>query len=356
MIDAFIEWVGSKIGTDAKQTVRRQYNANGGMDEAPASAAEVSKTKKFIKNMEILGVLLIVCIILWNMCTYTVSESNQAIVSRFGKMISVTLDKDNVKAAQELQADPRTKHIAISTSKGLKFKMPLIDSVDRYTTRLLTYETPARQVTTADKKKLVVDSNSQWVIYNPVTFKMSMGNAERAAQRIDDTLYSSLNEKISKSSADKVISDAKVINSILDMSKAEVNTAIAPYGVEVKINLIRHTGFPDSVTASIFANMKSEREQMAAKYIAEGEEEYLKLTSNADKEVAVMMAEAQETAKKIIAEGEQEAAATYNTANAADPEFYEYYMTMQTYKNSLKTGTKLVLTKDSPLGKFMFTK
>lgn len=313
-----------------------------------------SRIFKFFKIPLIIIVLLFAANIVINMFFFTVNEYNQAIVTRFGEMREVILAKRDSSIEQMIKSDSRFKNINIKYGKGLFTKVPFIDSVEYYDSRLLTYDTDPREVTSVDKKKLIVDNNGQWKIVNPLLFRVTMGNIRNANTRLDDIIYSRLNERIGRTEASVLISNKKVVESMLAELNDVVNEDVKGFGIQIVDNQIRKTDLPAQNTENIYNRMKTEREQKAKQYRSEGKEEAQNIISNADKEALILEAQAYKTALTIRGEGDAEAIRIYNEAYNKDPEFYEFYRTLQTYDNTLKGKTKIVIDANSVFAKYLF--
>lgn len=313
------------------------------------------KTNFRIKKSSIFTIIFVfIGLIVLSASTFTVEEYNQATITRFGKVTKVIVDKKTPAIIEAIEGNPKFQNITIVEGKGLFFKVPLIDSVTKYSSKLLTYDTDPREVTTKDKKKLILDNNAQWKIVNPLLFRISMGNETNAHTRIDDILYSKLNEKIGQTVAHVLIADKDYTTKMLKECVTDINESIILYGIEVVDIKIKRTDLPVENSENIFNRMKTEREQKAKEYRSEGKEEAQKIKSEADKEAKILEAKAYAEAEKIKGEGDAEATNIYNEAYNQDPDFYEFYRTLQTYKKTLTNKTKIILDSDSPFAKYLF--
>lgn len=300
-------------------------------------------------------VAFILIAVLFFTLTFTVDEVNDAVVTRFGGQVTkVIVSKKTPELENEIRGIDKFKNVEIVEGKGLFFKAPFIDTVQKYNNRLLTYDTDPREVTTLDKKKMILDNNAQWQIVNPVFFMISMGNERNANTRIDDIMYSKINEKIGKTEAHVLIADKVKVEDMMNKVAEEVNGEVRQYGIKVVDIRIKRTDLPPENSQNIFNRMKTEREQKAKEYRSEGKEEAQKIRSEADKEARVLEAQAYAEAEKIKGEGDAEATRIYNEAYNKDPEFYEFYKTLQTYKTTLKDKTKIVIDSSSPFAKYLF--
>ncbi|GAA0178661.1 hypothetical protein SH2C18_16750 [Clostridium sediminicola] len=308
-----------------------------------------------IKKSSIFTVIIVfIGIILLSSCTFTVEEYNQATITRFGKITKVIVNEKTPELVSSIKDNPKFKNISIVEGKGLFFKLPIVDSITKYSSKLLTYDTDPREVTTKDKKKLILDNNAQWKIINPLLFRISMGNETNAHTRIDDILYSKLNEKIGQTVAHVLIADKNYTTKMLEECVADINDTISHYGIEVVDIKIKRTDLPIENSENIFNRMKTEREQKAKEYRSEGKEEAQKIKSEANKEAKIIEAKAYAEAETIKGEGDAEATNIYNQAYNQDPDFYEFYRTLQTYKKTLKEKTKIIIDSGSPFAKYLF--
>ena len=308
---------------------------------------------KTIKKI-LLPVLVLALIFIVNNSMFIVNEYESAIIKRFGHIEAVYV-KENAQEVRDTTAKyyPALASTNVIEGTGIHFKVPFVDQVTKYSNRLLTYDTSPQQVITSDKKKLLFDNNAQWTIENPVLFDLSMRSIASAETRIDDIIYSSMRDKIGKNPSSQIISDKALGIQILTELTDEVNIALEGYGVEIYDIKIKRTDVPEENHQSIYNNMITERNRMAAQYRSEGDEEAIKTRSETDKTVSVILSEAKANAEKIKGEGDAEAARIYNEAYGSDPEFYKFYNTLETYKNTLKDKVTLVLPSDSDFAQYI---
>lgn len=291
-------------------------------------------------------------IIVFNIVTFRVYMTEHAVVTRFGNIHKAIVVDDS--AMQELRNNPRFTDIDIVVGKGLFFKLPFIDKVDYYNNRLLTYDTDAREVTTRDKKKVILDNFAQWRIVDPVLFRITMRTETSAYTRLDDIIYSKLNQHIGRIDAEVLISDkdyvAEMLSEVVRLSNAEIKE----YGIEIVDVRIKRTDLPEENNANIFNRMRTERERMAMQYRSEGQEEAQKIRSDAERQATIIEAQAYAEAERTRGEGEAEALRIYAEVYNQDPEFYEFFRTLQAYRNTLGSNTTLVIDSSSDFAKFLF--
>jgi modulator of FtsH protease HflC len=297
--------------------------------------------------------LVILAVILYNVVTFRVTETEQSVVTRFGEIKKIIVSEENYDlVVNQLKDNSKLDDVKVVKGKGLFFKLPFVDTIQDFSDRLLTYNTDPREVTTRDKKKLVLDNFAQWRITNVALFKQAMKNERNAQLRLDDLIYSNLNKQIGRTNAHDIIADmerqTEMIKSVVD----DVNADLIAYGMAVEDVRIRRTEPPQENFENIFRRMRTERERMAKKYRSEGEEEATKIRSQADKEKTVLLATAYETKETIMGEGDAEATKIYAEAYSQDTEFYSFYQTLIAYKK-LPTGTKVVVPLQSEFAKYL---
>lgn len=307
---------------------------------------------KSLKGLFIVLAVVFAGIILFNMLTFRVYMTEHAVVTRFGNIHKAVVA--DASAMKDLRNNPRFKDLDIVEGNGLFFKMPFIDKVDYFNDRMLTYDVDSREVTTRDKKKVILDNYAQWKIVDPVLFRVTMRTEANAYVRLEDIIYSQLNQHIGKIDAEVLISNKDHVSAMLADIVISANAEVKDYGIEIIDVRIKRTDLPEENNANIFNRMRTERERMAMQYRSEGQEEAQKIRSDADRQATIIEAQAYAEAEKIRGEGEAEALRIYAQAYNQDREFYEFYRTLQTYRASLKGNTTLVIDSDSAFAKYLF--
>ncbi len=315
---------------------------------------DLLKYKGVFKVLGGFFIVLIVFSIFFSSFTYTVDEREQVVVKQLSKVMKVVVDGNAEEIKKELSQKESLQHVKVVEGKGLHLKVPFIQTTESFTNMLLTYDTDPREVTTKDKKKLVLDNYAQWKIKNPVLFLSTLENERKAYSKLDDVIYSMLNEEIGKVEAHTVISDKEYVMEMLQRVTDGVNQQFESYGVEVVDIRIRKTDLPRENYENVFNRMRTERVRAAKQYRSEGQEEAQKIRSSAEKEATILEAQAYETAEKIKGEGDAEALRIYAEAYNKDPEFYKFWRTLQTYKNTLSDKTTIVIDSDSEFMKYLF--
>lgn len=293
--------------------------------------------KKFLTSTAIvLAIVLVVIFLAVSGCFYTVAENEYACVFRFSKIVD-TID-----------------------TPGLHFKIPFIDSTVRFPKQTLLYDIPPSEVLTADKKNMTVDCYILWEISDPVVFYQTLGTIEDAKARLNNFTYTSLKNLMGKLEQNDIINedDAAERNEIYTNIKTEVDDIVATYGINVVDIKIKRFDLPEDNAQAVYSRMISDRNQIAEKYIADGEYEASIIKNNVDKQVNITISNAEAEAARLEAEGESEymkmLAEAYDTADKKS--FYEFLVGLDALKSSLAEGEKTVIIgKDSKLGSLLVT-
>jgi membrane protease subunit HflC len=239
---------------------------------------------------------------------------------------------------------------------GLKFKIPFIQSTQTVTKALNTYDLPASDVITKDKKSMIADNYVFWKVVEPIKYLRTLNGIEdRAKERIDAAVYNSTKNVISSMTQDEVIEARD--EGLTDLITDDANTAMSEYGIVITQSQIKALDLPDDNKEAVYPRMISERNNIAASYRAEGEAQAQKIRNETDRTVAVTKAQASKEADILIAEGEAEymriLSGAYDTPEKAD--FYNFIRSLDALKESLKgQGQTIILGKDSELSKILY--
>lgn len=233
---------------------------------------------------------------------------------------------------------------------GLHFKLPW-QSRRGFDTRLQLDSPPPREMLTKDKKNLEVAWYASWKIADVPRFLGAVRTLPDASARLEDLAASTLAAELVRHD----LSDLVKVGGppAIDVMMEEVTRRIADqasreYGLNVADVRLRRLNYPEEVRSSVFEQIRSERKRVAAATRAEGESLARTLRSAADLERSKTLAEADADAARVVGEGEAQAARIANDAHAADPAFYQFLKSLETYKVALDAKTTLVLSADSP--------
>ncbi len=312
-------------------------------------------TKAVFSHVIVPLIVIFAILFLIGAATYTVNEMESAIVLRFGKIKTVVVSEENYDLVKsQIESSKKFSDVSIVKGKGLRFRVPFIDEVEKFSSQLITYKTNAGEVTTLDKKKIVLDNNAQWKIVNPATFRITMKTIANGNTRLDDLMFSQLREYIGQTNGSRLVSDKDYVYEMTTRVRDNINQKIKDYGMMVKDVRIAKTEFPKENNENIFNRMRTERQKMANKLRAEGDEQYAIIKADSDKNASILKTEAYAKAEEIKGQGDAEAAEIYANAYKADPEFYSFYKTMETYKKTLSKNARIVIDKKSDFAKYLY--
>ncbi len=234
---------------------------------------------------------------------------------------------------------------------GLSFKVPFIQSTDTLPKEILIYDLAASDVITMDKKTMVADSYVLWKITDPQVFVQTLNSqVANAESRINAAVFMSMKNIISSLEQAEVISgrDGELTQMIMN----NLGNSMEQYGIELITVEIKRLDLPDDNKNAVYERMISERNNIAASFIAEGEAEATKIRTQTDYEISVSISEAKAQAEATIAEGEAEymkkLSAVYSDQSRSD--FYTFVLALDAAKASLVGENKtLILDEDSPI-------
>lgn len=239
---------------------------------------------------------------------------------------------------------------AITQTPGISFKIPFIQTTRSVPRNMRIYDIPISDVITQDKKTMVADSFVLWRVSDPTLFIRTLsGNVQSAESRIGNISYNSMKNVISRLPQSDIISGR---DTLADKIFTNIGDSLDQYGVDLIGIETKHMDLPDDNKQAVYVRMISERNNIAAAFEAEGEEEARKIRNNADKSVSITVSTAKAKAAETIAQGEQQymeiLAQAYSDASRA--EFYSFVRALDAAKISMVGENKtLILTSDSPL-------
>ncbi|MFQ5775142.1 MAG: protease modulator HflC [Kiloniellaceae bacterium] len=270
----------------------------------------------------ILGIAIIVAGITISSTAFTVHQTRQAIVLQFG--------------------DPKR----VVTKPGLHWKLPFIQNVLFYEKRVLNLDPPVESILLADQKRILVDAFARYRISDSLEFFKTVRTEGGVRQRLGPIINASLRGVLGNATLASVLSEER--GGIMRHIRDTVNNEAGRFGIEVVDVRIRRADFPDEISQAVYGRMKSEREREAAEFRAQGFEQAQRIRAAADREATVIRAEAEREAEIERGRGEASRTRILNDAFGRDPDFFNFYRSMQAYKASLSgESTFMVLSPDS---------
>jgi len=239
---------------------------------------------------------------------------------------------------------------------GLSFKIPFVESVYTLPKEILLYDLAPSDVITGDKKTMICDCYVLWEITDALKFSQtlnsSVGNAE---SRIDTVVYNATKSVISSMTQEQVISGRS--DMLQDAIINNIGNSMEQYGIAIlEVETIK-LDLPNDNKEAVYERMISERDNIAATHIAQGQAEAQKIRNQTDKEVAIMISEAEKEAEILRAEGEAEymriLSEAYSDESKAD--FYAYVRSLDAAKEALQGEDKtLILSPESPMAQIFY--
>ena len=323
--------------------------------------------KKTVTIVVIVAVALIIFFVLGPL--YVIEEGQQAVVTRFGKVVNTM------------------------TEAGLKFKMPLVDNVVKYSKRLLAWDGDAQRIPTQEKMFIWVDTTARWRISDPLKFYESVTTMEGAFGRLDEVIDSSVRTVIAENLLSEAVRNSNVINSInrenqieqvqteagnlediasftsvlasypdirkgrnaLSKAMFDKASAIAPqYGIILEDIIIRQIRYSEDLTQSVYDRMIKQRNQIAEAYRSYGEGMKSEWGGRMTNEKQAILSRAYETAEEIKGKADAQATNIYAAAYQADEEFFTFWSSIESYRKTLPKFSK-TLTTDMDYFKYLYS-
>ena len=302
-----------------------------------------------IKALLALAGLLVLTLFI---CAYTVDETEQVVITRFGKIIGQPIEEP-----------------------GLNFKVPILDQANFFPKNLLDWDGDPGQIPTLDKTFIWVDTFARWKIVDPIKFFQTVNNRFNAIGKLNDIIdpsvrnaitSNSLIEAVRKSNREMETADIgpegnarlyasiatgreKITAGILEQAQPK----LAPFGIELVDIKIKRINYVEQVRKSVYGRMVAERNQIAEKFRSEGKGEAQKILGEKERDLQEITSEAYRVAQEIKGKADAGATIIYADSYGADPDFYSFVQTLEIYGESLNNSNTLILSTDSEFLKYL---
>lgn len=276
-----------------------------------------------------LSAIVIFVLVLLGNTLFIVEQRKQAVVVRFGEPVRV------------LNAPGKA-------GAGLHLKTPFLERAILFDKRNLSLEADQEEITASDQGRLVVDAFIRYRIADPLQYYRTLRDDRTAADRLDRLLNSSLRQVLGSATSQDIVSERR--GALMQATKADVarRAAASRFGIEVIDVRIKRADLPDQNREFVYRRMQTQRQQEAATFRAQGEQQKREIMATADKEVTITLATATEQAEATRGEGDAQRTRIFAQAYGKDPSFAAFYRSMQAYEASLGQGdTTMVLSPDS---------
>jgi len=279
-----------------------------------------------MKNIIIIALALIVFI--FSTATYTVDERETAIKFRFKEIVETDIQP------------------------GLHFKVPFMNTVEKFSKLILTLDAQPDRFLTGEKKYVKVDFFVKWKIDNIDTFyRATRGDLARAQNRLESIMKDGLRNEFSTRTIQEAITGER--GEIMTALREKAGDSVKELGMIIVDARVSQIDFPESVSASVYERMKSERQRVAQDFRSRGKAEGEKIRAIADREAIIIEANAYRDAEKIRGEGDAKSAEIYASAYQKDEEFYAFYRSLGAYRKSMgKGGDIMVIEPDAEFFKY----
>jgi modulator of FtsH protease HflC len=272
-------------------------------------------------------ILLFIAAIVVYSALFTVQQTEQALVVRFGKPVDIV------------------------TEPGLHLKAPFIDTVIPVDKRILDLENPSQEVIAADQKRLVVDAFARYRITEALRFYQSVGTIQAANLQLTTLLNASLRRVLGEVTLIQVVRDER--EALMARIREQLDKEANAYGIEVVDVRIRRADLPEQNSQAVYKRMQTEREREAQEFRAQGGQKAQEIRANADREATIIEAEARSKGEQTRGEGDAERNRLFAEAYSKDPDFFAFYRSMSAYENGLKSSdTRFLLKPDSDFFKY----
>lgn len=267
-----------------------------------------------------------VFLLLATQCLFFVGERERAIVLQLGEAVEST-----------------------ARQPGINFKLPFIQSVVYFENRILVFEIAKTESLTADLKAFEIDNYVCWKIADPLTFYRKLRTERVADERLRNIVYSQLRAAIGSKELNEVVYTKRT--AIMDEVLQKSDRQATEYGVTIIDVRIKRTDLPNR--QAIFDRMNAERRRMANKYRYEGESEDRRIRSEAEMQRDIILAGANRESIVIRGSADAKAIEIFAQSLSVNPGFYEFSKSLELYRKAFKDNTRIVLSNDDPLLKYM---
>ena len=250
-------------------------------------------------------------------------------------------------AIEILLGDP----VEIIMEPGLNFKFPFVSRIIFMENRLQDYDADPGAVFTKDKKEMKVDTYSKWRVADPLKFYETVRTTNGAHARLDDIIYSQTREVLGQHTLVEIVSgNRKEIREAITL-RSRKNAE--KFGIEILDVRIKRADLPEQNSQAVFGRMNAERRRQAKLYRSEGEEESLKIRSDADRERVEIIAEAKKINEETRGGADAKATKIYADAYQKDTDFFKFLRSHDVYRDSLQEGTTLLMDANSKFFKYL---
>ena len=249
---------------------------------------------------------------------FVVNDKEHAIVFQFGEAIRPNVDK------------------------GLNFKIPIIQNVKKFDSRLQTLDEEPDRILTVESKYLLVDSFVKYKITDVLKFyQANNGSFNSLNSLLAQRTEFELKNQFGKRTVTELVSGER--DELMDIMRSGLNDVVADLGIEIIDFRVKRIDLPSNLSNSVYERMRTQRNRLAEELRSQGKEISREIRAIADKDKVVILAEARKTAQEIKGDGDAEATGIYATSFSQDPEFYEFTRSMKAYTETFNSKSDIML-------------
>ena len=308
-----------------------------------------------MKNVTIPILAVLAAILVTLNSAYIIDQAEQGIIVQFGEPIG-----------------------DVVTEPGLHWRVPFIQEVRRFDKRLLSWDGDVSQIPTLGREFIVVDTTARWRIVDPLQFLRSVRDEQGARTRLDDILDSVTRDIVSGTELEEIVRSADWEVDVTALAEEEVDALaetdlespqkgraqleeemhdaagrlMPGLGIDLVDVRIKRINYIDSVREEVESRMISERQSIAARFRSEGEGRSQEILGDMQRELRRISSEAERTAQEITGAADAEATRIYGTAYGEDPEFYQFFKTLESY-GTLGENTTLMIDANSDFFRYL---
>ena len=302
----------------------------------------------------VIAIIVVIALITLNSALYLIDQAEQGIIVQFGEPVG------------DVVSEP-----------GMHFKLPFVQDVRRFDKRLLDWDGDVSQIPTLGREFVVVDTTARWRISDPLQFLRSVRDEQGARTRLDDIIDSTVRDIVSGTDLEEIVrsrdwkvdvkelDDGTVVREDVDLVKpkkgrerleqemlAAAASRVEQLGIELADVRIKRINYIDSVRRQVETRMISERQSIAERFRSEGQGRSQEILGQMERELRTITSEAERAAAEIRGRADAEATRIYGESFGADPEFYAFFRTLETYR-TMGENTTLMLDADSEYFRYL---
>ena len=304
------------------------------------------------RSQPVIIVLLLIVLFVLGGSVYTVSEIDQAIITRFGEPVGEPV-----------------------TEPGLHFKLPFIETANMFERRFLEWDGFRNQVPTRDRRFIWVDTYARWRITDPLLFFQRLRDERGAQSRLDDILDGETRNAVARHDLIEIVRTSNrepLDTATTGLEEAEVLTpisigrkeiteeilaaaaaAVGDLGIELLDLQFKRINYVAEVQQDVFARMIAERQRIASEFRSEGQGESARIQGERERDLARIQSEAFRSAEELRGTADAEATQVYADAYGSDASFYAFTKSLETYEKTMGSDTYFILGTDSELMRYL---